>query len=91
MAKRIVVPEKPNIEDVLSSALLGDAIRYVRTSINLSIEDAANISNISKQSFNDLELGKPGCRLSTVLSVTKGLGIKLHITLPDLEGDNNGW
>lgn len=91
MAKRIVVPEKPNIDGPLDSELLGKAVRYVRTSVNLTIEDAASLCDVSKQSLSDLEMGKPGCRLSTALKVANGLGVKLHISLPTLSGDNDGW
>jgi len=79
MAKRIVVPEKPDIKASVTQDLIGQSIRYVRTSSKLTIEDAAALSRVSKQSFSDAEHGKSGCRLGTILKITKALGIKFHI------------
>ena len=87
MAKRIVVPKKPDINASVTNDLIADAIRYVRTSSELTIEDAAVLTGVSKQSFSDAEHGKSGCRLGTILKITKALGIKLHIEHP-LFSDN---
>ncbi len=95
MAKKIVVPDRPSTDKALDIVLLGNVSRFVRTSLNLTIEDAAALCGVSKQSLNDIELAKSGCRLSTVMKVTKGLGIKLHISIPEnlngSAGDNNDW
>lgn len=96
MAKRIVISEKPNINLSVTQGLLGQSIRFVRTSSGLTIEDAASLSGVSKQSFCDAEQGKSGCRLNTIIKITKALGIKLHIEHPLLsdnveQGDENEW
>ena len=87
MAKKIVIPEKPNINLPATQNLLGQSIRFVRTSSELTIENAASLSGVSKQSFSDAEHGKSGCRLNTIIKITKALGIKLHIEHP-LLSDN---
>jgi len=84
MAKRIVIADKPNINSVMTQDLLGQSIRFVRTASALTIEDAAALSSVSKQSFSDAEQGKSGCRLSTITKITQALGIKLYIELPTL-------
>ena len=96
MAKRIVIPEKPNINFSVTQDLLGQSIRFVRTSSGLTIEDAASLSGVSKQSFSDAEHGKPGCRLGTIIKITKALGIKIYIELPLLsdnveQGGESEW
>jgi transcriptional regulator with XRE-family HTH domain len=96
MAKRIVIPEKPNINFSVTQDLLGQCIRFVRTSSGLTIEDAASLSGVSKQSFSDAEQGKLGCRLGTIIKITKALGIKIHIELPLLsenveQGGESEW
>ena len=48
MAKRIVIPEKPNINFSVTQDLLGQSIRFVRTSPGSTIEDAASLSGVSK-------------------------------------------
>lgn len=85
MAKRVVIPNKPQLDQVMSSKLIGDSVRFVRASMGMTIEDAALLCGISKQSLNDLELGKPGCRMSTVLKVMHLMGIEMNIELPNLK------
>jgi len=92
MAKKIVIPDKPNINASVTKDLIGQSIRYVRTSSELTIEDAAALVGVSKQSFSDAEHGKSGCRMGTILKITNGLGIKIYIEHPlfldDAEDDD---
>lgn len=82
MAKRIVVSDKPKTDQPVDPVLVGEAVRFVRTSSGLTIEDAASLAGVSKQTLNDLEKAKPGARLDTLFKVTASLGIKLKIELP---------
>ena len=65
-------------------ALVGEAVRFVPTSSGLTIEDAAALSGVSKQTLNDLEKAKPGSRSETMFKVMQSLGIKLKIELPEV-------
>lgn len=82
MAKRIVISDKPETDQPLDPILLGEAVRFVRTSSGLTIEDAASLAGVSKQTLNDLEKAKPGARLDTMLKIMASLGINLKIELP---------
>jgi len=96
MAKRVVVSEKPNIHSCVTQNLIGQSIRFIRTSSGLTIEAAASLSGVSKQSFSDAEQGKAGCRLSSIIKITKALGIMFHIEHPlflenDEQGEEDEW
>jgi len=82
MAKKIVITSKPEQKDQLNEVLLGQWVRFVRTSVGLSIEDAAALAGVSKQSFSDLEYGKSGCRLGNVMKIVGSLGIELGVKIP---------
>jgi transcriptional regulator with XRE-family HTH domain len=82
MAKRIIVTAKPEQKDCLNEKLLGQWVRFVRTSVGLSIEDAAALAGVSKQAFSDLEYGKVGCRLGIMMKILDSLGIKLGAEIP---------
>ncbi|EMR12501.1 XRE family transcriptional regulator [Methylophaga lonarensis MPL] len=84
MAKRIVLSDKPETDLATDPKLLGAAVRFVRTSAGLTIEDAAALAGVSKQTLNDLERAKPGTRMETMFKVMESLGIKLKIELPGL-------
>lgn len=88
MAKRIVISQKPDKKDRLNEALLGQWVRFVRTSISLSIEDAAALAGVSKQSFSDLEYGKLGCRLGSTIKILNSLGIDLSANIPSTPSIN---
>ena len=82
MAKRIVVTPEPEQKDRLNAELLGRWVRFVRTSVGLSIEDAAALAGVSKQSFSDLEYGKAGCRIGIMMKILGSLGIELGAKIP---------
>ena len=82
MAKRIVVTPQPDQKDRMNEELLGQWVRFVRTSVGLSIEDAAALAGVSKQAFSDLEHGKAGCRLGIMMKILDSLGIELGAKIP---------
>ena len=85
MAKKIIITSEPDITQPADLTLIADAVRHVRTKCDMTIEDAAAAIGVSKQSLNDIEKAKPGCRLSTMLKVMENLGIKLKVILPPFE------
>lgn len=88
MAKRIIVTSKPDQKNRLNEKSLGQWLRFVRTSVGLTIEDAAALAGVSKQSFSDLEHGKSGCRLGITIKILDSLGIDLEVNIPSL-GERN--
>ena len=65
-----------------SVADLGLAVRAVRTSAGVRLDDLAAMLGISKQFVTDLEHGKPTVRLGLVLKVLAELGAPLCINIP---------
>lgn len=93
MAKRIKVLSTPDLNENLSSVLLGKAIRARRTESKLRLEDAAALCGVSKQTLTNVERGEGTSQMNLVLQICSGLGIKLRI-LPwnvDKEEVNDDW
>lgn len=74
----VIQSDKPTNETVTSIDDLGKAIKYKRTKQNLSIHKAAALLNISDKTLQSIESGKDS-KFSTVLKVSKMLGLKLKI------------
>ncbi len=90
MAKQIKPVPTPNLDRVLTSELLGQAIRARRSQTMLRLEDAAALCNVAKQTFQDIEHGLGKNKFETILQICHGLGIQLRI-MPWVEdnGEHN--
>ena len=62
---------------------LGTALRAVRKSSHVRIDDLASFAGVSKQFMSDLEHGKETIRLGLVLKVLDEIGLHLTVDLPD--------
>jgi transcriptional regulator with XRE-family HTH domain len=92
MAKRIKKQATPNLEQVLTPKLLGEAIKARRTQSNLRQEDAAALCGVAKQTFMQVEHGYSSNQLDTVLQICSALGIKLSILPWHEENEvDNDW
>lgn len=78
MPKKIVKIDTPNLSQLLTPALLGQAIKARRTQSNLRLEDAALLCGVAKQTLMNVEHGID-CQFSSVLQICSALGIKLSI------------
>jgi len=92
MAKQIKKINTPNLAQMLTPALLGQAIKARRTQSKLRIEDAAALCGIAKQTYMKIEHGQQTVQFSCVLKICSALGIKLFIA-PWLDNDeaSNDW
>ena len=88
MAKQIKKTDTPNLTQMLTSALLGEAIKARRTQSKLRIEDAAALCGVAKQTFMKIEHGqqtaRPPCSelpRTSVYNTSGGLG-KAKAALP---------
>ena len=75
-----IVP-KPFPEECLltDTKALGAAVRSARTHSGLSIEEAALIIGVAKQTISDIEAGKPGVGIGLVLRVASQVGVSLFM------------
>lgn len=79
MAKQIKTLATPDLNQNVTPALLGQAVRARRTQSHLRLEDAAALCGVAKQTLQDIEHGQGTSQISTVLQICSGLGIKLCI------------
>ena len=92
MAKQIKKINTPNLKQMLTAALLGEAIKARRTQSKLRIEDAAALCGLAKQTYMKIEHGQQTVQFSCVLQVCSALGIKLFIApWPDNDEASNDW
>lgn len=79
MAKQIIKLDTPDLSQMLTPELLGQAIKARRTQSNLRLEDAAALCGVAKQTFMNIEHGLMNSQFNNVLQICSGLGIKLCI------------
>jgi len=70
----------PDLDQQFSTELLGQAIKAKRTQSMITQADAAALCGIAKQTYIKIEQGKGDIRMSSIVEVMKGLGIKITIT-----------
>ncbi|MBA6293197.1 helix-turn-helix transcriptional regulator [Colwellia sp. MB3u-70] len=86
MAKRVIATKAPNLDLPVDMKRLGEFVRFKRTSLDITIESAASLCGVSKQSLNNIELGVDSVKLVTLFKVTKQLGISLWFDSQNTEG-----
>lgn len=77
--KKITKIKSPLLDQTLTAALLGDAIKARRTQSGLRLEDAAALCGVAKQTLMKIEHGHPTCELQSILQICSALGIKIYI------------
>ncbi len=77
MAKRVIATKAPNLNHPVNIKRLGEFVRFKRTSLDLTIESAASLCGVSKQAFNNIELGVDSVKLATLFKVINQFGISL--------------
>jgi transcriptional regulator with XRE-family HTH domain len=68
---------------IQSVAELGLAIRAVRRSSAVRLDDLAAVAGVSKQFVGDVEYGKPTVQLGLVLKLLAELGMPLQLDIPN--------
>ena len=66
-----------------SVADLGLALRAVRRTSKLRLDDMASTAGVSKQFASDVELGKETVRMGLVFKVLGEMGLKLSVDIPE--------
>lgn len=86
MAKRVIATKAPNLELPVNMIRLGEFVRFKRTSLDLTIENAASLCGVSKQALSNIELGSDSVKLITLFKVINQLGISLWLENQSTEG-----
>jgi len=66
-----------------SSEDLGFALRAVRKSAKVRLDDLSQTARVSKQTAVNLEKGKPTVQFGKVLQLLKEVGLTLSVDLPE--------
>ncbi len=66
-----------------SSEDLGFALRAVRKSTKVRLDDLSQTVGVSKQTTTNFEKGKPTVQFGTVLQLLKEVGLTLSVDLPE--------
>ena len=74
-----VVPTHFPTPLVESIADFGAAVRAARTKAGFSLQDAALMCNVSKQTLQNLELGSKPVRFDTALKLAQLLGVSVFV------------
>ncbi len=80
MVKRrgVIATLKPGNDSINTLKELGEAIKYKRTSLGLSIKRTSLLCSISDKTLQSIEKGQES-KFSTVLNLTKMLGLNFKI------------
>lgn len=62
---------------------LGFALRAVRKSAKVRLDDLSQTVHVSKQTTTNVEQGKPTVQLGNVLRLLKEMGLTLSVDLPE--------
>lgn len=89
MTRRVIATEKPDLNVPLDMNILGRFVRYKRTSLAMTLEDAASLCGLSKQAYSNVEKGVEHIRVDTIFKVATALGVKL--TIEDLVRGDDDW
>lgn len=79
MVKKVVATPAPSLQGELDMTAIGQIIRHQRTSLGMTLVDAAALSNLSKQTYQNIEKGQPTVKVDSLLKACKALGVRLSI------------
>ncbi|MDO9402465.1 MAG: helix-turn-helix domain-containing protein [Polaromonas sp.] len=71
---------------IFSVEELGLALRAVRRSQKMRLDDMAALTGVSKQFASDVERGKETVRLGLVLKLLGDMGLRVSVDIPDQSG-----
>lgn len=77
--KQIKVLSSPDLSQVLSLELIGQAIKARRTQQKLDRKTAAMLCDVSVVTLGKIENASQGIRMESVLKVMTALGIKMQL------------
>lgn len=79
--KRVKQTEKPDFNNIASSADFGKGVQYRRTSLGLTRQMAANLCNINERTMDKIEKGNVAVGLDNALKVANALGLEIQFLI----------
>ncbi|GGD69571.1 helix-turn-helix domain-containing protein [Lacimicrobium alkaliphilum] len=89
MAKKVTIAKKPDLSQPADMRILGQFIRHRRTSLNMTLEDAASLCGLSKQAYSNVERGVNNIRVETLFKALDALGV--FLTIQETEQGEDDW
>lgn len=77
--KQVKASTEPLFHEPVSLENIGTFIKARRTQQSLTTNDTAMLCNVSSYTLNKIENGFEGVKLSTLLQIMQGLGIKMKV------------
>lgn len=84
MAKKVVTTSSPSLEGELDMSSIGEYIRHQRTKAGMTLVDAAALSHLSKQTYQNIEKGHATVKVESLLKACRALGVHLTIYTKDV-------
>lgn len=79
MAKKVKAMASPELNRPFTPSLQGEVIKAKRTQSQITQQDAASLSNVSKQTYIKIEQGSADIKVASLMKVVSALGIKISI------------
>lgn len=70
-------------KQIHSSKDIGHALRAVRRSSKVRLDDLAMALGVSKQTTSNIEMGKPTVQIGTVLRHLEEMGVYVFVDIPE--------
>lgn len=87
MANKVVTTPPPSLQGDFDMVTIGNALRHQRTSLGITLVDAAALCNLSKQTYQNIEKGLPTVKVASLLKACKALGVGLSIHIQEEDDD----
>ncbi|WP_417664466.1 helix-turn-helix domain-containing protein [Pseudidiomarina donghaiensis] len=92
MARKITMTPKPDLSKTNDMTTIGNLVRHKRTTLGITLEDAASLCHLSKQAYSNVEKGLESVRVETLLKVLNALGIQLAVSdTAEVAEVSNDW
>ena len=81
MAKNVKISKKPVDSKIKDARDIGNVIKYKRTSLGLTRQEAADFCNISYVTLQNIENATKEAGISNILKVMTRLGIEIETNI----------
>jgi transcriptional regulator with XRE-family HTH domain len=91
MANKVKKIDTPHTTKPLTAALLGGYVRARRTQLGLTIEEAAALSGVAKDTLMKLEHGRHTIQLGSALAICHALGVEINVVSWEGHNEQDVW
>ena len=85
MPKRVIRAKAPKNTTIDNIQELGEHIKFARTSLGISVVDAAALCNVSSRTYIKIEKGKETVSIGSTFNALRAFGLQLDITMEHID------